>query len=209
MTLREMDIAGIPARVFRISFTGELAFEINVARRHGPALWEALCQQGERYGITPYGTEAMHVLRAERGFVIVGQETDGTVTPMDLGMDWIVSKKKGDFLGRRSFAREDTARDDRKQLVGLFTSRPATVLTEGAQLVERVEAAPPMKMVGYVTSAYYSPNVGRSIALALVERGRERIGETLYAPRLDDGKSVEVTITEPVFYDKEGVRARG
>ena len=209
MTLREMDIAGIPARVFRISFTGELAFEINVARRHGPALWEALWQQGERYGITPYGTEAMHVLRAERGFVIVGQETDGTVTPMDLGMDWIVSKKKGDFLGRRSFAREDIMRDDRKQLVGLFTSRPATVLTEGAQLVERVEPAPPMKMVGYVTSAYYSPNVGRSIALALVERGRERIGETLYAPRLDDGKPIEVTITEPVFYDKEGVRARG
>ena len=209
MTMREMDIAGIPARVYRISFTGELAFEINVARRHGPALWEALWQQGERYGVTPYGTEAMHVLRAEKGFVIVGQETDGTVTPMDLGMDWIVSKKKGDFLGRRSFDRVDIRRDDRKRLIGLFTEDHATVLTEGAQLVEDPHGEPPVKMVGHVTSAYYSPNVGRSIALALVEGGMERKGQTLYAPRLDGGQPVRVTVTEPIFYDPEGVRARG
>ena len=209
MTMRGMDVAGIPARVFRISFTGELAFEINVPRRFGPALWEAVWKAGQKYGITPYGTEAMHVLRAEKGFIIVGQETDGTVTPMDLGMDWIVAKTKGDFIGRRSFAREDTARDDRKQLVGLFTEDPHRVLTEGAQLVETVEAAPPMKMVGHVTSSYYSPNVGRAIALAMVQRGRARIGETLYAPRLDGGTPVKVTVTDPVFYDSEGVRARG
>ncbi len=209
MTMREMVIAGIPARVFRISFTGELAFEINVPRRYGLAAWEAVCDAGQKYGITPYGTEAMHVLRAEKGFIIVGQETDGTVTPLDLGMDWIVSPSKGDFIGRRSFRREDTARPDRKQLVGLLTEDPHDVLVEGAQLVETVTAAPPMAMVGHVTSAYYSPNVGRSIALAMVKRGRERIGETLYAPRLDGKGPLEVTVTEPVFYDREGVRARG
>ncbi len=209
MTMREMTVAGVAARVFRISFTGELAFEINVPRRYGLAAWEAVCDAGRKYGITPYGTEAMHVLRAEKGFIIVGQETDGTVTPMDLGMDWIVSRSKGDFIGRRSFAREDTARDDRKQLVGLLTEDPHEVLVEGAQLVGTVTAAPPMTMVGHVTSAYYSPNVGRSIALAMVIRGRERMGETLYAPRLDGKAPVEVTVAEPVFYDNEGVRARG
>jgi sarcosine oxidase subunit alpha len=210
MTMAEMDIAGIPARVYRISFTGELAFEVNVPRRHGLALWQAIWEAGQKFGITPYGTEAMHVLRAEKGFIIVGQETDGTVTPMDMGMDWIVSKKKGDFVGRRSFAREDTARNDRKQLVGLYTEDdPHHVLVEGQQLVKEVKPAPPMKMVGHVTSAYFSPNVGRSIALAVVERGRERMGETLYAPRLEGGRPVKVTITDPVFFDKEGVRARG
>jgi sarcosine oxidase subunit alpha len=209
MTMREMDVAGIPARVFRISFTGELAFEINVPRRYGPALWEAVWEAGQKYGITPYGTEAMHVLRAEKGFIIVGQDTDGTVTPMDLGMDWIVSETKGDFIGRRSFAREDTARDDRRQLVGLFTEDPHQVLVEGGQLVETVKPAPPMKMVGHVTSSYYSPNVGRSIALAMLQRGRARMGQTLFAPRLDGGAPIEVTVTEPVFYDRGGVRARG
>jgi sarcosine oxidase subunit alpha len=210
MTMAEMDVAGIAARVFRISFTGELAFEVNVPRRHGLALWRAIWEAGQKYGITPYGTEAMHVLRAEKGFIIVGQETDGTVTPMDMGMDWIVSKKKGDFIGRRSFAREDTARPDRKQLVGLFTEDdPHHVLVEGQQLVQDVKPAPPMKMIGHVTSAYFSPNVGRSIALAVVEGGQDRMGETLYAPRLDGRGPVKVTITDPVFFDKEGVRARG
>ena len=209
MTMSEMAVAGIPARVCRISFTGELAFEINVPRRYGLALWEAVQEAGRKYGITPYGTEAMHVLRAEKGFVIVGQDTDGTVTPMDLGMDWIVSKTKGDFIGRRSFVREDTARDDRKQLVGLFTEDPHQVLVEGAQLVEAVKPAPPMRMVGHVTSSYYSPNVGRSIALAMLNRGRARMGQTLFAPRLDGGAPIEVTVTDPMFYDRGGVRARG
>jgi sarcosine oxidase subunit alpha len=210
MTMAEMNVAGIPARVYRISFTGELAFEINVPRRYGLALWQAVWDAGQKYGVTPYGTEAMHVLRAEKGFIIVGQDTDGTVTPMDMGMDWIVAKKKGDFIGRRSFAREDTSRADRKQLVGLFTEDDHHhVLVEGQQLVAEVRPAPPMAMVGHVTSAYYSPNVGRSIALAVVEGGQNRMGETLYAPRLDGGKPVKVTITDPVFFDKEGVRARG
>jgi sarcosine oxidase subunit alpha len=121
MAMRTGTVAGVPARVYRISFTGDLSYEINVPARYGLGLWQELNARGQAYGICPYGTETMHVLRAEKGFIIVGQETDGTVTPYDLGMDWIVSQKKADFLGKRSLSRPDTARAGRKQLVGLLT----------------------------------------------------------------------------------------
>ncbi len=207
MSFQEGHVAGVPARVMRISFTGELSFEINVPASHGPMVWNACMTAGEKYDITPFGTEAMHVLRAEKGFIIAGQDTDGTVTPGDLGMDWIVSKKKPDFIGKRSLSRADTARSDRKQLVGLLTDEPGEVLAEGAQIVAEVRPKPPMKMVGFVTSAYYSPNLGRSIAFALVERGRERTGERLHACMPDE--VVPVTVTGTVFFDPEGERVRG
>lgn len=185
MTWREAKAFGVPARVFRISFTGEeTGYEINVAARYGLWLWERLIEAGERFGLTPYGTEAMHLLRAEKGFIIVGQETDGTVTPHDLGMPWIVSEKKPDFIGKRSLSRADTARAGRKQLVGLLTQDPQTVLEEGAQIIETVEEPkPPVPMLGHVTSSYMSPNLARSIALALVKGGAGRMGETLYVSR--------------------------
>lgn len=198
MSWQDTTIAGIPARIFRISFTGELSFEINVPARYGLALWSALIEVGEKYGICPYGTEAMHVLRAEKGFIIAGQDTDGTVTPMDLGMDWIVSKAKTDFLGKRSLTRSDTARPGRKQLVGLLTEDPGCVLPEGAHVVEKLKSAPPMTMLGHVSSSYMSPNLGRSIALALIRDGFRRKGETLNVPLLD-GSSRKVTVTDPVF----------
>ena len=206
MSMQQFAVAGIPARVFRISFTGELAFEINVPARFGLALWRALWQAGEKYGICPYGTEAMHVLRAEKGFIIAGQDTDGTVTPMDLGMDWMVSKAKEDFVGKRSFSRTDTARAGRKQLVGLRTETPDFVLPEGAHVVEKLLDAPPMKMLGHVSSSYLSPNAGRSIALALIKDGFKRKGETLEVAL--PGGSHRVTVTDTVFFDPEGERAR-
>ena len=208
MTMLEGTVAGAPARVLRISFTGELSYEINVPAGYGVALWEALMEIGKDLDICAYGTEAMHVLRAERGFIIVGQETDGTVTPDDIGMDWIVSKTKTDFLGRRSLVRSDTVRPDRKQLVGLVCDDPAIVLPEGAHLVEADGQRPPMATLGHVTSSYFSPNVGRGIALALIRSGRSRIGQRLYAP-LADGHSVAVAVNEATFLDKEGARARG
>jgi sarcosine oxidase subunit alpha len=207
MTFRKGTVAGIPARVFRISFTGDLSYEINVPASYGAALWQAVMTAGEKYAITPYGTEAMHVLRAEKGFIIVGQETDGSVTPFDLGMDWVVSRTK-DFVGRRSLYRSDMDKPDRKQLVGLLTDQPDAVLPEGAQLVEKVENKPVMTMLGHVTSSYHSPNVGRSIAMALIKGGRARMGEKLYAP-LADGKVLTCTVTDTVFFDKEGERSRG
>ncbi|MBC8267773.1 MAG: sarcosine oxidase subunit alpha [Rhodospirillaceae bacterium] len=206
MSFREGTVGGIPARVFRISFTGELSYEINVPANMGLALWTALMNAGEKYGITPYGTETMHILRAEKGYIIVGQETDGTMTPLDLGMDWIVSKKK-DFIGRRSLSRADCVREGRKQLVGLLTTNPAEVLPEGAQLVADLKPAPPMDMIGHVTSSYYSATLGRSIALAVVKDGRNRMGETIHAPMED--KTMDCEIVDPVFFDKEGSRIDG
>jgi sarcosine oxidase subunit alpha len=206
MSFREGTVGGIAARVFRISFTGELSYEINVPANYGLALWTALMNGGEKYGITPYGTETMHILRAEKGYIIVGQETDGTMNPLDLGMDWIVSKKK-DFIGRRSLTRADCLREGRKQLVGLLTTNPSEVLPEGAQLVSELKPAPPMDMIGHVTSSYYSANLGRSIALAVVKNGRNRMGETIHAPL--QGKTIDCEIVSPVFFDKQGDRING
>jgi sarcosine oxidase subunit alpha len=210
MSMREGAVAGVSARIFRVSFTGELTYEINVPASYGMSVWTAMMTAGDKYGITPYGTETMHVLRAEKGYIIVGQETDGTTTPQDLGMDWIVSKKK-DFLGRRSFNREDNRRQDRKQLVGLLPDDPTKVIPEGSQITSSRQERPPMgsriPMIGHVTSSYHSANLDRTFALALVRSGREKIGESVYVP-LADGV-VRAEITSPVFIDPEGAKIDG
>ncbi len=162
---------------------------------------------GAPYGITPYGTETMHVLRAEKGYIIVGQDTDGSLTPQDLGMDWIVSKTK-DFIGRRSFSRADTARPGRKQLVGLQSADPTLVLPEGGQIVDEPEWSAPVTTTGHVTSSYFSEALGRSIALAVLQGGRSRTGQTIYVT-LGDGRVAPATITDPVFLDREGRRQHG
>jgi sarcosine oxidase subunit alpha len=150
----------------------------------------------------------MHVLRAEKGYPIIGQDTDGTVTPQDLGLSWAVSKKKADFLGKRSFARAENTRPDRKQLVGLLPVEPSVLLPEGSQIIEsETVPEPPVRMLGHVTSSYHSAALARTFALALVRSGRERIGETLYVPVGD--QVVPVTVTESVLFDKEGARRDG
>jgi sarcosine oxidase subunit alpha len=206
MSWRAGTVVGITARVMRVSFTGEMSYEINVPADYGLALWTALMNAGAKYGITPFGTEAMHVLRAEKGFIIAGQETDGTVTPVDLGMERMVSKAK-DFIGRRSMARADSVRAERKQLVGLLTDDPRVVVPEGAQIVERTLPEPPMPMIGHVTSSYWSENLGHSIALALINGGRERHGDQVELP-LQEG-IVRARICEPVFFDPTGARMNG
>jgi sarcosine oxidase, subunit alpha len=219
LSMREGVVAGAPARVFRISFSGELAYEINVPASLGSALWEEIMRAGSKYNVTPYGTEAMHVLRAEKGFIIVGQETDGTTTPIDLGMDWIVSKQKKDFIGKRSLSRPDTMRPDRKQLVGLLPDNTETVLPEGTQLVESSyitagkwfsfgkTAGRGKPMIGHVTSSYWSPTLRRAFALALIKDGRRLIGGNILA-ELDYG-AVSARVVAPQFFDKEGVRQHG
>ncbi|MGM0699629.1 MAG: 2Fe-2S iron-sulfur cluster-binding protein [Actinomycetota bacterium] len=211
MGFRETILAnGIPARICRISFSGELAFEINVDTFYGLAVWEAVAEAGAEFDITPYGTEVMHVLRAEKGFIIVGQDTDGTVTPQDAGMEWIVSKVK-DFIGKRSYSRVDTAREDRKHLVGVLPVDGTTRLAEGAQLIAAgTPVTPengPVPMIGHVTSSYISPSLDRPFGLALVENGRNREGEIVKSPFGDT--LVDVEITSPVFYDPEGNRRDG
>jgi sarcosine oxidase subunit alpha len=204
MSVREGRICGVPTRLFRVSFTGELGFEVNVPSGYGRAVWEAIVAAGRPYGITPYGTETMHVLRAEKGFIIVGQETDGTVTADDVGLGWAVSKVKKDFVGKRSLARASMAAADRKQMVGLLTADPNVVLEEGAQIVADPNEPVPMTMIGHVTSSYWSVALNRSIALALVRGGRARIGSRLSVPMPEGAISVE--LVDPVFYDAKGER---
>ncbi len=206
MDSREGKIGDVECFVNRISFSGELAYEVNVPANYGRYMWEELIQAGADFNITPYGTETMHVLRAEKGYVIVGQDTDGSVTVEDLGMSWALSKTKADYIGKRSLNRPDTVRKDRKQLVGLITEDPRTVIPEGAQLVDNPHAAKPVPMTGHVSSSYYSACCGHSIAMALVKGGHHRMGEQVYAP-LANGRVIKATITSPVFYDKEGAKA--
>jgi sarcosine oxidase subunit alpha len=204
MTVAEGKICGVPMRLFRMSFTGELGFEVNVPADYGLAVWEAIHAAGGPHGITEYGTETMHVLRAEKGYVIVGQETDGTVTPDDAGLGWAIGRNKPDFVGKRSLMRETMLDTNRKQLVGLLTSDPKVVLDEGAQLVATPGQKPPMELIGHVTSSYDSATLGRSIALAMVRNGRSRVGQTLHVPM--PGSEIAVQVTSPVFYDPEGAR---
>ena len=206
MDWRQGSVAGIPARVFRISFTGELSYEINVQADYAAAIWDALIEHGAKYDICPYGTESMHILRAEKGFIIVGQDTDGSVTPKDLGLDWAVAKHKPfSFLGERGMERADCIRAERKQLVGLKTHDPEIILEEGSQIVFDPKQEKPMHMVGHVTSSYLSPILGRSIALALLEGGHHRLGETIYVAS-GEHKMRPAEVCPPVFYDPEGER---
>jgi sarcosine oxidase subunit alpha len=207
MSVRGGKICGVPARLFRVSFTGERGFEINVPADYGRSVWEAVWSEGQKHGACAYGTETMHVLRAEKGFIIVGQDTDGTVTPDDAGVAWAIGKKKQDFVGIRGLKRPDLAASGRRQLVGLKTRDPKTVLEEGAQIVQDPRQPIPMKMIGHVTSSYWSENCGRSIALALVADGRARRGQTLFVPMAD--RVIEVEVTDTVFFDLKGERLHG
>ena len=197
MSVCEARVAGVPARIFRVSFTGEVGFEIAVPAGQARLVWDALIATGSP---TPYGTETMHVLRAEKGFFIVGQETDGTVVPGDLGFGG-VGRAKPDFVGKRSLRRPDMLREDRRQLVGVMTEDPAIVLEEGAQVTSAAAG------IGHVTSAYFSATLGRSIALAMVAGGRARLDETVTIPM--PGGSVPAQVVSSVFHDPTGQRLDG
>ncbi len=208
LSFRAGAVAGIPVRVFRISFSGELSYEINVPARYGLSLWRTLIERGKRFELCPFGTEALHVLRAERGFIVIGQETDGTVTPLDLGLEGMVACSKPDFIGKRSLALRASRQPGRLQLVGLLTRNPGFVLPQGVHLVESARRRRrPMKTLGHVTSSYMSPNLGRSIALALVEDGRQRRGATLSA-HTPGGHVEPVDVCGTAFLDEQGARAR-
>jgi sarcosine oxidase subunit alpha len=200
MSLREGRVCGAKLRLFRVSFTGELGYELNVPSGDAVKVWDAVWARGQVFGLTPYGTEAMHVLRAEKGYIIVGQETDGTATPDDVGLSWAIGQAKKDFVGKRSLARVAMRAADRKQLVGLETVSSSGVLEEGAQIVE----AGARKSLGHVTSAYHSAVLDRPIALAMVAGGRARVGQALKVPM--PGGDLDVRVVKPVFYDVEGAR---
>ncbi|MFT0632500.1 sarcosine oxidase subunit alpha [Pseudomonas sihuiensis] len=206
MSWKEGLVGGVPARVFRISFTGELSYEVNVQADYALGVWEQIIEAGKEFDLTPYGTETMHVLRAEKGFIIVGQDTDASVTPDDLNMGWCVGRTKPfSWIGKRGMNRADCLREDRKQLVGLKPVNPNQVLPEGAQLVFDPKQSIPMQMVGHVTSSYMSAAMGYSFAMAVVKGGLKRMGERVFAP-LTDGSLIEAEICSSVFYDPKGDR---
>ncbi|MEM9250272.1 MAG: glycine cleavage T C-terminal barrel domain-containing protein, partial [Pseudomonadota bacterium] len=196
-------LAGIPVRAYRISFSGELSFEIAVPAHRALELWEKLMEAGADLGAMPYGTEALHIMRAEKGFIMIGDETDGTVIPQDLGLHWAISKKKEDYLGKRAQERSHMTDPARWKLVGLETV-DGTVLPDGAYAVaDGTNDLGQRRMIGRVTSTYHSPTLGRGIAMGLVEHGPDRMGEVLTFPGTD-GTEYRARIVDPVFYDPEG-----
>jgi len=200
----EGDLAGIPVRVYRISFSGELSFEIAVKAGLARQLWDLLLTVGRQFNVMPYGTEALHIMRAEKGFIMIGDETDGTVIPQDLGLHWAISKKKDDFLGKRAQDRVDMARADRWKLVGLETL-DGSVLPDGAYALGEGENANGQRnVIGRVTSSYHSPTLGRGIAMGLVLNGPERMGEVIDFAKADGKTTIDARIVDPVFYDKAG-----
>jgi sarcosine oxidase subunit alpha len=197
------EIGGFKVRVYRISFSGELSYEIAVDANHGQAFWDALTAVGADLGVMPYGTECLHILRAEKGFIMIGDETDGTVIPQDLNLHWALSKKKEDYLGKRAHLRSHMADPNRWKLVGLETTDGAT-LPDGAYAVgEGTNENGQRNMIGRVTSSYHSPTLDKGIAMGLVLHGPDRMGEVLEFPGTD-GKTYKARIVDPVFYDKEG-----
>ncbi len=199
----EGQLGGFRVRIFRISFSGELSFEVAVPAGEGRAFWESLVEAGQEFGVMPYGTEALHIMRAEKGFIMIGDETDGTVTPQDLGLGWAISKKKDDYLGKRGQARGFLTDPDRWRLVGLETL-DGSVIPEGAYAVaEGRNGNGQRNTEGRVTSTYHSPTLGRGIAMGLIRRGPDRMGETVTFPKIGGGE-VKARIVSPIFFDPEG-----
>lgn len=199
----DITLAGMKARAYRISFSGELSYEIAVDAGQGRALWDKLMEAGAEFGVTPYGTEALHVMRAEKGFIMIGDETDGTVIPQDLEMGWAISKKKEDYLGKRAQSRPHMANPDRWRLVGLETT-DGSVLPDGAYAVaDGTNANGQRNTQGRVTSSYHSPTLGRGIAMGLVHNGPDRMGDVIDIPKVD-GTVIKAKIVSPVFFDPEG-----
>jgi sarcosine oxidase subunit alpha len=203
MSMREGNVAGFPAHVFRVSYTGELSYEINVACRYGLALWEALIGAGERLGITPIGSETNHVLRVEKGFLSLGHEVDGTADPYDLGMSWVIAKHKNDFIGKRALEIRRANPRPRRELVGLLTEKREETVPEGSPITPGGRKE---KTEGFVSACVWSVVQERTVALAMLENGRARMGESI-AVRLKD-KVVWAQVTAPVFYDPKGEKLR-
>lgn len=208
MTFAEGTLGGLPVRVFRISFSGELSYEIATPAGHGLELWEKLVAAGADLGVQPYGTEAMHVMRAEKGFIMIGDETDGTIIPQDLNLGWAISKKKADYLGKRGQERSYLASPDRWKLAG-FETLDGSVIPDGAYIPSPgVNANGQGNTQGRVTSTYYSPTLKKGIAMGLIKGGMSRVGEVVEFTKIG-GSPVKAKVVDPVFYDKEGARNNG
>ena len=206
MSMREGQVAGKFSRVARVSYTGELSFEVNVRRRDGLAVWEALMDAGAAFGITPVGSETSGVLRIEKGYISAGAEGDGITNPFDAGMSWVVNMNKSDFVGKRSLVRDQSVGGLRQQVVGLLPQDEQFVMVEGSAIIEPKAVGEIPGFLGHVTASCFSPNINRSISLALLKNGRDRHGDTVTVSGLD--RTIEALVVPPVFIDAKGERMR-
>jgi len=206
MSYREGQVGGVPARIQRVSFSGELSYEVSVPWGHGRALWDAMMEVGAPHGITPFGVEALMALRIEKGFLHVGSDTDGTTMPQDVGFGAAVAKKPDDFIGRRSTMTPEGLRPDRRQLVGLEILDAGGPFESGAHILPAGTKGIGATQ-GWVTSSVRSPTLGRPLAMALIERGEARMGETVQV--WDLGKGRPARIVDPHFYDPAGEKLDG
>tara|TARA_B110000977_G_scaffold33478_1_gene44617 strand:+ start:162 stop:3140 length:2979 start_codon:yes stop_codon:yes gene_type:complete len=205
MTFNNFTYLDTTIRILRASFTGELGYEIYVRPSIALKLWENLFRFGEDEGLIAYGTETMHLLRAEKGYIIVGQDTDGSVTPQDMDLEWMIGKNKKDFIGKRSLTRSDTIRSDRKQLVGIKPIDQKNIIEEGQHIILSSNIKPPVKMLGHITSSYMSPNLGHSFGMAVIKDGKNLIGSRAYVSS-SSKVAFEVEIMKPVFIDEKNKR---
>tara|TARA_S200000501_G_scaffold348117_1_gene363044 strand:+ start:256 stop:3240 length:2985 start_codon:yes stop_codon:yes gene_type:complete len=210
MTFKTFNYKNTIARVMRASFTGELGYEVYISPKYAPDLWELFFTHGKEFDLVPYGTETMHLLRAEKGYVVIGQETDGTVTPIDINFNWMIGKTKKDFVGKRSLKRSDTVRVDRKQLVGIIPVDKSQFIEEGQHILE-IERLPskittPIEYLGHVSSSYHSPTLNHCISLAMIKGGNKLLGKKVFVSKSKGTKNIPVKIVSPVFIDRENKR---
>ena len=203
MNVREATLDGVPCRLMRIGFTGELSYEIHCPAGHGLRLWEALLAAGEEYNIAPFGVEAQRVLRLEKAHVIVGHDTDALSDPISADMAWAVKLDKPDFLGRKPLSRI-AVEGPKQRLVGFKMLLPGSVPDEGLQIIN-AGANGRTEIIGWVTSSRYSPTLGEVIGLCwLPSEMAEQEGATFSI--LSDGKLQEAQVHHGPFYDPAGER---
>jgi len=207
MAFASGQVAGLPARVARVSFSGELSYEISIAARRGAAMLQAILAAGQPFGIEPYGIESLMVLRAEKGYLHVGTDTDGSSTPDDVGWGDVARRKQGDFIGKRSLQRPANQDSERMQFVGLEPLGAGGDIRPGGHLLLGADRQPPARTDGWVTSACHSPTLDRRIALGVLRGGRDRLGETVTV--CDEERRFNVKVVSPVFYDPTNLRLKG
>ena len=206
MGFKEADLFGVPTRIFRISFSGELAFELNVESGYGMFMWEKIMELGKEMNIEPYGTEALSTLRIEMGHV-AGSEIDGRVIASDLLLDGMLSKKK-DFIGKRSLNREAFLNPEREKIVGVVPSDKKTMIPEGSHLVSNKNADLPNPKLGHISASCWSVEYNNPFSLAILKDGKKKIGEKLYALSPLKNKRIEVEIVSSHYVDPKGERVR-
>jgi glycine cleavage system aminomethyltransferase T len=200
------EIAGAPVMICRLSFSGELAYEVYSGAGHGQHVWDALIEAGRPLGLVPYGLEALGTMRIEKGHV-TGAEIDGRTTARDLYLDWMLSKKKP-FIGSAMMDREGLADEDRIRLVGLVSldGRP---LNGGAHVVEYNDPSVFRDSIGHITAVCFSPSLGKYVGLALVKGGKQRHGQRAYVSDPLRGRFGPVEIVSHHMFDPEGKRMHG